>query len=71
MTSLWCLYCQVWTDFRDCFEISIANFERVSASWVTSYVQCEKITNHVSLCYETKSAYSVLNSVPKRQILCL
>ena len=28
--SLWCLYCQLWTDFRHCSDISIIDFEELN-----------------------------------------
>ena len=33
MTSFWCLYCQLWTDFTHCSDIFIFNFEQVNIDW--------------------------------------
>ena len=34
-TSLTCIYCQLWTDFTQCFGVSIVDFEQVNAGWGT------------------------------------
>ena len=34
-TSLTCIYCSLWTDFTQCFGVSIVDFEQVNAGWGT------------------------------------
>ena len=33
MTSFWCLYFQLWTDFAHCYYAFIVDFEQVNADW--------------------------------------
>ena len=33
LTSLWCLYCLLWTDLTLCSGTFIADFEQVNAGW--------------------------------------
>ena len=34
LTSFWCLYCKLRTDFLHCFGVSIVDTEQVNAGWV-------------------------------------
>ena len=34
VTSFWCCYCQLWTDFTHCSGVSIVDFEQINAGWV-------------------------------------
>ena len=33
LTSFWCLYCQVSTNFTKCLYVSLVNSEQINASW--------------------------------------
>ena len=37
MASLWCLYCELWTNFTPWPSVAIVNFEHVIAGWNVSY----------------------------------
>ena len=33
VTSLWCFYCYLWTDFTQCFGVFIVNTAQENAGW--------------------------------------
>ena len=33
LTSYWCLYCYLWTNFTQCSGVSTVDFEQVNANW--------------------------------------
>ena len=34
-TSIWCLYSWIWTEFTHCSDVSIVDFDKVNARWVS------------------------------------
>ena len=37
LTSIWCCYFWLWTDFTHCSGVSIVDFEQVHADWVSNF----------------------------------
>ena len=37
LTSVWCCYFWLWTDFTHCSGVSIVDFEQVHADWVSNF----------------------------------
>ena len=65
MTSLWCLYCQISTEFRNYSGIFIVDFEQVNSSWVTSIQQtilCFRVT--IKLPDELFNMFKVMTKSP-------
>ena len=42
MTSLWCFYPQLGTDFTNCHGVSIFDFEQVNTGWEKVQTEIEK-----------------------------
>ena len=65
MTSFWCLYCQISTEFRNYSGIFIVDFEQVNSSWVTSIQQtilCFRVT--IKLPDELFNMFKVMTKSP-------
>ena len=45
MTSFWCLYCWLWTNFANCFGVSITDFEQLNADWAQNFTNLLNLNN--------------------------
>ena len=42
LISFWCIYCQLYTDFQHCSEVSIVDSEKANAGYVCYVGQARK-----------------------------